>query len=63
MHARALLMRKGLAAWMRSVGAASPPAATSTAVPVERQVPGDIEPQLVAILATMALATTREVIT
>jgi hypothetical protein len=56
-------MRKGLAAWIRGIETAPPPATASTAVSVERQVPGGVEPHLVEILATMALATAREVVT
>jgi hypothetical protein len=63
MHARALLMCKGLAAWMHSIEAASPPAATPNVACGERQLPGGIESHLVEILATMALATTMEVVT
>lgn len=62
MQARALLMRKGLAAWMRSIEAASPLAAAPNVACVERRLPGGIESHLVEILATMALATTREVV-
>ena len=62
-RARALLMRKGMAAWMRGVEAASPPATTPRAACAARQMPGGIESHLVEILATMALAITREVVT
>jgi hypothetical protein len=62
MHARALLMRKGLAAWMRGIEAASPPAAAPRAVCAERQMLEGVESHLVEILATMVLATTRETV-
>lgn len=62
MHARALLMREGLATWMRGVEAVSPPAAAPRAVCAERQLPGGAQSHLVEILATMALATTREIV-
>ena len=62
MYARALLMRKGMASWMRGVEAASAPAGAATAVCAEQPMPRGVESHLVAILATMALATTRELV-
>lgn len=62
-HALALLMRKGMAAWMNGIEIASPPAAAPGVACVERQLPMGVEPHLVDILATMALATTMEVVT
>ncbi len=63
-RARALLMRKGMAAWMSCVEAASAPAAAPGVASAERPLPGGVEPQLVDILATMALASTAmEVVT
>jgi hypothetical protein len=61
-RARALLMRKGMAAWMSGVAAAPVPAAAPRVASDERQLPGGVEGPLVEILATMALATAREVL-
>jgi hypothetical protein len=63
MRARALLMRKGMAAWMRCVGAESRPVAAPRMASATQPLPVGIDPQLVDILATMALATTLEVMT
>ena len=54
----ALLMRKGMAAWMCGVGAGSQRAAAPEAAPAEQPLPVDIAPHLVDILATMVLAST-----
>ena len=62
-RARALLTRKGMAAWMSCIKTTSPPAAAPRVVPAERQLSAGVEPRLVEILATMALATTMEVVT
>jgi len=62
-HARALLMRKGMAAWMSCVEATSPPAAALKVACHVQQIPGGVESHLVEILATMVLATTMEVVT
>ena len=62
-RARALLMRKGMAAWMSGVEAASPPPAAPRVASAERQMPAGVESPLVDILATMALATAMEVVT
>jgi hypothetical protein len=61
-RARALLMRKGMAAWMSGVAGAPAPAAAPRVASAERQLPGGVELPLVEILATMALATAREVL-
>jgi len=63
MRARALLMRKGLAAWMRCVGGTSPAVAAPRVASAAPPLPAGIDLQLVDILATMALATTLEVMT
>jgi hypothetical protein len=61
---RALLMHKGMAAWMSGVEAGLPRAAAPEAASAERPLPVGIESHLVDILATMALATTAmEVVT
>jgi hypothetical protein len=62
-RARALLVRRGMAAWMNCVEAASPPAAAPRVACAERQLPVGIEQPLVDILATMALTTATEVVT
>ena len=59
-HGLALLMRKGMAAWIRGVGelpaslAASAPLSTAISLPI------GVEQRLVDILATMALASASE---
>lgn len=62
MRGRALLMLKGMAAWMKCVHEVSmpspPPAAPSNGL----RLPVGIEQNLVDIVATMALATALEVI-
>jgi len=62
LRARALLVRKGMAAWMRGLAAAAPRAAAPTGAGAERPRPAGSQQQLVEILATMALATAREVL-
>lgn len=52
----ALLMRKGMAAWMRGIEEEPPPVAAQVA-PAER-LPEGIERDLIDIVAAMALATT-----
>jgi len=59
---RALLARKGMAAWMNGVEVAAPPGAAPSEAGVARQLPTGIEQALVDILATMAFATAMEVI-
>lgn len=59
---RALLMRKGMAAWMNGLEVASPQAAAPRAASAERQWPTGIEKHLVDILTTMALATAMEIV-
>lgn len=62
MRGRALLMRKGMALWMNGIDAALPQAAAPTAASAERSLPSGVEQHLVDILATMALASTVEVV-
>ena len=57
-HGRALLMFKGMAAWMRCAGETAPsprPAATS-----ESRLPAGIEQNLIHLVANMTLTTARE---
>ena len=58
----ALLMRRGMAAWMRCIGdeakSAERPATAGTAS--DLRLPAGIEQHLIAILATMALTTALE---
>lgn len=58
----ALLMRRGMAAWMRGIGdeakAAERPATAGAAS--DLRMPVGIEPHLIAILATMVLTTALE---
>ncbi len=56
-HGLALLMRKGMASWMKDVGKIAAPARTHCPVLPEHTLPPSIEQSLVEILATMALAT------
>lgn len=58
---RALLMRQGMAAWMRCVTALPAPVAAPAAMVNEPGMPAGIGHQLVNILATMALASLAEV--
>ena len=53
---RALLMFRGMAAWMQGVGV-TPVAARAAAISKPLQLPVGIEQKLVAIVATMAFAT------
>jgi hypothetical protein len=63
-RARALLMHKGMAAWMSGIEAGSARAAAPRVAGAERPLPVGTEQHLVDILATMALATTAiEVVT
>ena len=58
-HGRALLMFKGMAAWMRCAGETAPrpiPAAS----PSESRLPAGIEQNLIHLVANMTLATVRE---
>jgi hypothetical protein len=63
MHGRALLMRQGMWAWMRGIGETAAGNALPTKACEDLQPPAGIEQNLVAILASMALATTREIAT
>lgn len=58
-HGRALLMFKGMAAWMRCADetAARP---TPAASPSESRLPAGIEQNLIHLVANMTLATARE---
>jgi hypothetical protein len=60
MHGLALLMRKGMAAWMKGVGEQSVGIAASVPPSAALPLPVGIEQHLVDILATMALATAWE---
>jgi hypothetical protein len=59
----ALLMRKGMAAWMKCVGDDPVRAAAPTAPSMGMRLPVGIEQNLVDILATMAMTTALEIIT
>jgi hypothetical protein len=61
MHGRALLMRHGMAAWMRSIGETVVRGALPTHTGEALRLPVSIEQHLVAIVASMAFATTQEV--
>jgi hypothetical protein len=54
----ALLMRKGMAAWMRGIEEASPPVSGDAPAAPVAQLPDGIERGLIDIVAAMALATT-----
>jgi hypothetical protein len=60
MRARALLMHRGMVAWMRSVedgaGRAAPPRPTRSAA----SLPATVHQPVIDILATMVFATARE---
>jgi hypothetical protein len=58
----ALLMRQGMAVWMRGVSDTRVSTSASTRCATERSLPVGIEQSLVDILATMTLATAAEVI-
>jgi len=58
----ALLMRQGMAIWMKGVSETRVPAHASARVPTQWSLPVGIEQSLVDILATMTLATTAEAI-
>jgi hypothetical protein len=60
MHGRALLMRQGMAAWMRSIGETAVRGALPTHTGEVLRCPVSIEQHLVAIVASMALATTQQ---
>jgi hypothetical protein len=62
-RARALLVRKGMAAWMNGLEVARSRAAAPTVAGAEGQWPGGSQQHLVEILATMALTTAMEVLT
>jgi len=53
----ALLMRKGMATWMKSMGEIAAPVRAPGPAPIEQALQPGIEHSLVDILATMALAT------
>ncbi len=57
----ALLMCKGMAAWMKCVGEAPVRAASHAAPPSETRIPVGIEQDVIDIVAAMALATAPEV--
>ena len=59
-HGLALLMRKGMVAWMKSMSEQPASIATSRPPPTALPLPIGIEQPLIDILATMALATTLE---
>ncbi len=58
----ALLMRQGMAVWMRGVSETRVSTPASIQCVTERSLPVGIEQSLVDILATMTLATATEVI-
>lgn len=58
----ALLIRQGMAIWMKSMSEAMVPAPAPVRRSTERSLPVGIEQSLVDILATMTLATTAEAI-
>jgi len=58
----ALLMRHGMAVWMRGVSDTRVSTPASTRCATERSLPVGIEQSLIDILATMTLATAAEVI-
>ena len=59
LRGRALLMFKGMAAWMKSIGEAPLHTLKSTTVH-ETRLPTSVEHNLINVVATMALATTLE---
>jgi hypothetical protein len=59
----ALLMRKGMAAWMKSVGEAPVRDAAIPAASSAMRMPEGIERNLIDIVASMALATALEAVT
>jgi hypothetical protein len=61
MHGRALLMRQGMAAWMRSIGETAVRGTLPTHTDEALRLPVSIEQHLVAIVASMALATTQQI--
>lgn len=63
MHGRALLMRQGMAAWMRGIGETAVRSALPTNTGEALRLPVSIEQNLVVMMASMALATTREITT
>jgi len=60
LHGRALLMFKGMAAWMQSMGETATLGPAPTAPRSESRLPVGIEQNLINIVATMTLATARE---
>ena len=58
LHGHALLMFKGMAAWMRGVGEVAPSSAPAAAR-VESRLPTGIEENLINLVASMTLATAR----
>jgi hypothetical protein len=63
MRARALLMRRGMAAWMRSVEDRAGRAAIPRPARNAAALPADVHQPVIDILATMVLAATREHLT
>lgn len=59
LRGRALLMFRGMAAWMQGIGV-TPVAARVAAISKPLQLPVGIEQNLVALVATMAFATALE---
>lgn len=57
MRGRALFMFKGMAVWMKSVTEAFPFSPLPVARPSGLKLPAGLEQNLVAIVATMAIAT------
>lgn len=60
LHGRALLMFKGMAAWMQTVSKVSKPGPAPAAPRNELRLPAGIEQNLINIVATMTLATATE---
>ncbi len=58
-HGRALLMLKGMAAWMRCAGDTAP-SPIPAASPSELRLPAGIEQNLIHLVANMTLAMARE---
>jgi hypothetical protein len=56
----ALLMRKGMAAWMKSVAEVPVRAASTVVAPPVTQLPHTLEQRLIDIVATMAFTSARE---
>lgn len=62
LRTRALLMFRGMAAWMRCVGECAMDSPTPVAPRNGLRLPVGIEQNLIDIVATMALATAREAV-